>query len=191
MTEAADATEELGDEQRCSSSIFHAGVCTTARTTGRARAAPIAGQGRGRAQSSVRRARRPVRRSVLVGECHESFPQHPPALRDGHRSAHRMGSKASSRQSRSSVVPTDAVPGSQRQYCWALEAISGGSQTSKYSQGPGNVVNLWKSGLILQMAVARRLQDQTGTSRGPHTLRPERSARARSFDRTCFTALAG
>ena len=86
MTEAADATEELGDEQRCSSSMFHAGVCTSARPTARATAAPIACQGWGRAQSSVCRARHPVRRRVLLGYVHESFPQHPPALRDGHRS---------------------------------------------------------------------------------------------------------
>lgn len=31
------------------------------------------------------------------------------------------------------MVPTDAITGPQRQYCWPPNAISGGPQTSKYS----------------------------------------------------------
>lgn len=47
--------------------------------------------------------------------------------------ARRMGSKATSQQPGTLVAPTDAAAGPQRQYCWLPEAISGGSQSSKYS----------------------------------------------------------
>lgn len=38
------------------------------------------------------------------------------------------------------MVPTDAITGPQRQYCWPPNAISGGPQTSKYSQPLRTVV---------------------------------------------------